>query len=44
MTGKAQVIWLCLGLVIGQLLVFILKYQHSNPGKDLSVRDHGRRY
>ena len=52
-TGKAQVIrvvhisnivWLCLGLVIGQLLVFMFKYQPSNPGQDVSVGDHGPRY
>ena len=52
-TGRAQVIrvvhisnvvWLCLGLVIGQLLVFMLKYQPSNPGQDVSVGDHGPRY
>ena len=54
-SGKAQVIrvvhisnlvWLCLGLVIGQLLVFLLKYQDSNPGvgQVVSVVDHGPRY
>ena len=52
-TGKAQVIrvvhisnvvWLCLGLVIGQFL--ILKYQASNTalGQDLSVEDPGPCY
>ena len=54
-TVEAQVIrvvhisnlfWLCLGLVIGQLLVFLLKYQDSNPGvgQVVSVGDHGPRY
>ena len=52
-TGQAQVIrvvhisnvvWLCLGLVIGQFL--ILKYQASNPplGQDVSVGGPGPRY
>ena len=42
----SNVVWLCLGLVIGQLLVFLLKYQDSNPGvgQDVSVGDHGPRY
>ena len=48
-TVKAQVIrvvhisnvfWLCLGLVIGQLLVFLVKYQDSNPGVGQVTHEH----